>query len=56
MNQIWDMPTTVLYNDKKYELYFRNKREIAIAESEPYQLTLIDFVHDKYEGTQTPRF
>ena len=56
VNQIWDMPTTVLYNDKKYELYFRNKREIAVAESgEPYQLTLIDFVHDKYEGTQTPK-
>ena len=50
------MPTTVLYNDKKYELYFRNKREIAVAESgEPYQLTLIDFVHDKYEGTETPK-
>ncbi|MFL2860500.1 MAG: cytochrome c biogenesis protein ResB [Pontiellaceae bacterium] len=56
VNQIWDMPTTVLYKGRAYELYFRNRREPALAESgSPYAVTLLDFVHERYEGTQTPK-
>lgn len=56
VNQIWDMPTTVVYEGRAYELYFRNRREPAVDESgSPYALTLLDFVHERYEGTQTPK-
>ena len=56
VNQIWDMPTTVRYKERAYELYFRNRREPAITESgSPYAVTLLDFVHERYEGTQTPK-
>ena len=56
VNQIWDMPTTVRYEERAYELYFRNRREPAITESgSPYSVTLLDFVHERYEGTQTPK-
>ena len=56
VNQIWDMPTTVLYEERAYELYFRNRREPAVDESgSPYAVTLLDFVHERYEGTQTPK-
>jgi hypothetical protein len=56
VNQIWDMPTTVRYEEREYELYFRNRREPALSESgAPYAVTLLDFVHERYEGTQTPK-
>jgi hypothetical protein len=56
VNQIWDMPTTVRYEGREYELYFRNRREPALSESgSPYAVTLLDFVHERYEGTQTPK-
>ena len=56
VNQIWDMPTTVRYEGREYELYFRNRREPALSESgAPYAVTLLDFVHERYEGTQTPK-
>ncbi|MFL2876580.1 MAG: cytochrome c biogenesis protein ResB [Pontiellaceae bacterium] len=56
VNQIWDMPTTVDYKGRAYELYFRNRREPAADESgSPYAVTLLDFVHERYEGTQTPK-
>jgi hypothetical protein len=56
VNQIWDMPTTVRYEGREYELYFRNRREPALSESgSPYAVTLLDFLHERYEGTQTPK-
>ena len=56
VNQIWDMPTTVVYEGRAYELYFRNRREPAVDESgSPYAVTLLNFVHERYEGTQTPK-
>ena len=56
VNQIWDMATTVRSAGREYELYFRNRREPALSESgAPYAVTLLDFVHERYEGTQTPK-
>ena len=56
VNQVWDMPTRVTVDGREYELYFRNRREPAVSESgAPYAVTLLDFVHERYEGTQTPK-
>ena len=56
VNQIWDMPTRVDVDGKSYVFYFRNRREPAVSLSgEPYSVALLDFVHERYEGTQTPK-
>ena len=56
VNQVWDMPTRVQVKGRAFELYFRNRREPAVSESgAPYAVTLLDFVHERYEGTQTPK-
>ena len=56
VNQIWDMPTRVAVDGNEYVIYFRNAREPAVSESgAPYSVALLDFVHERYEGTQTPK-
>lgn len=56
VNLTWDMPTTFSVNGKNYTAYFRFRREYARAPSgNPYSIKLLDFVHEKYEGTQTPK-
>jgi hypothetical protein len=56
VNRSWDMPTNFSVGDKDYTAYFRFKREYAKAPSgNPYSIKLLDFVHEKYEGTQMPK-
>jgi hypothetical protein len=56
VNRSWDMPTTFSVAGKDYTAYFRFKREYAKAPSgHAYSIKLLDFVHEKYEGTQTPK-
>ncbi|VGO16736.1 hypothetical protein PDESU_05327 [Pontiella desulfatans] len=56
VNRSWDMPTTFSAGGKDYTAYFRFKREYAKAPSgNPYSIKLLEFVHEKYEGTQTPK-
>ena len=56
VNRAWDMPTTVNVGDKSYTVYFRFRREYLRSDSgNPYSIKLLDFVHEKYEGTQMPK-
>jgi hypothetical protein len=56
VNHAWDMPTTIRVGDKSYTVYFRFHREYLRSPSgNPYSMKLLDFVHDKYEGTQMPK-
>jgi hypothetical protein len=56
VNRSWDMPTNFTVDGKSYTAYFRFRREYAKAPSgNPYSIQLVDFVHEKYEGTQTPK-
>jgi hypothetical protein len=45
-----DRPQVVTVNNKTYELYFRPRRIYK-----PYTLHLIDFNHEVYPGTDTPK-
>jgi hypothetical protein len=56
VNRAWDMPTRIKLADREYEVYFRFKREyLKSASGNPYSIKLLDFVHEKYEGTQMPK-
>ncbi|MDF7808730.1 cytochrome c biogenesis protein ResB [Pontiellaceae bacterium B12219] len=56
VNRSWDMPTNFTVDGKNYTAYFRFGREYAKAPSgNPYSIQLLDFVHEKYEGTQMPK-
>jgi len=56
VNRAWDMPTNFTVDGKSYTAYFRFRREYARAPSgNPYSIQLLDFVHEKYEGTQMPK-
>ena len=56
VNQIWDMPNLIAHADKSYRVYFRNQREFAYAPSgNEFSVQLLNFVHEKYQGTQTPK-
>lgn len=56
VNRAWDMPTTISADGRNFTAYFRFGREYARSPSgNPYSITLLDFVHEKYEGTQTPK-
>jgi hypothetical protein len=56
VNRNWDMPTRIKLADREYEVYFRFKREYLKSPSgNPYSIKLLDFVHEKYEGTQMPK-
>jgi len=45
-----DEPQTFDYNGKHYEIALRPVRYYK-----PYQITLLDFSHDKYAGTELPK-
>ncbi len=56
VNQSWDMPTNFTVDGKDYTAYFRFKREYLTSPSgNPFSIKLLDFVHEKYEGTQMPK-
>jgi hypothetical protein len=56
VNRAWDRPTKFSVGGKDYTAYFRFKREyLASASGSPYSIQLLDFVHEKYEGTQMPK-
>lgn len=56
VNRNWDMPTNIKVGDKTYSIYFRYRREYITSPSgNPYSIKLLDFVHEKYEGTQMPK-
>jgi hypothetical protein len=51
-----DMPTRFSVDGKSYTAYLRNKREYTRSPNgNSYSIKLLDFVHEKYEGTQTPK-
>jgi hypothetical protein len=50
------MPTRIKLVDQEYEVYFRFRREYLTSPSgSPFSIKLLDFVHEKYEGTQMPK-
>lgn len=56
VNYSWDMPTTIRAGGKEFKTYFRFRREYLTSPSgNPYSIKLLDFVHEKYEGTQMPK-
>jgi hypothetical protein len=56
VNRAWDMPQTIVVDGKTYTVYLRSRREyLASPSGNPYSIKLIDFVHEKYEGTQMPK-
>lgn len=56
VNQAWDMPTRIRAADREYKVYLRLAREYLVSPSgHPYSMKLLDFVHEKYEGTQMPK-
>ncbi len=56
VNRAWDMPTTINAGGKEYTAYLRFRREyLRSGSGNPYSIKLLDFVHEKYEGTQMPK-
>jgi hypothetical protein len=56
VNRSWDMPTRIQAGEREYNVYFRFRREyLASPSGNPYSIQLLDFVHEKYEGTQMPK-
>ena len=56
VNRTWDMPQTLVAGGKSFTVYLRSRREYLSSPSgNPYAITLLDFVHEKYEGTQMPK-
>jgi hypothetical protein len=56
VNRVWDMPQTIVAGGKTYTVYLRSRREYLTSPSgNPYSIKLLDFVHEKYEGTQMPK-
>ena len=56
VNQAWDMPQMIQVEGRSYKVYFRSRREYLTSPSgNPYSIKLLDFVHEKYEGTQMPK-
>ena len=56
VNQVWDLPNEYITSNTKFKFYLRNEREFTKSGSgNSYSIELLDFVHDKYEGTQTPK-
>jgi len=56
VNRTWDMPTTFRVGDQDYTAYLRYRREYLRSNSgSPFSIKLLDFVHETYEGTKTPK-
>ncbi len=48
-----DLPVKIHAGGKHYSAYLRSKREyLRSPNGNPYSIKLLDFVHEKYEGTQ----
>jgi hypothetical protein len=50
VRRMWDVPQQVEVGGKSYTLYFRPQRWYK-----PYSLQLLDFKHETYIGTDTPK-
>ena len=56
VNRAWDRPTRISVDGKEYTAYFRFAREyLRSTTGNPYTIKLLDFKHEKYEGTQMPK-
>jgi hypothetical protein len=56
VNHSWDMPTMIRAGGREFKTYFRFRREYLTSPTgNPYSIKLLDFVHEKYEGTQMPK-
>ncbi|HSR87550.1 MAG TPA: cytochrome c biogenesis protein ResB, partial [Pontiella sp.] len=56
VNRAWDRPTLIRAAGREYTAYFRFAREyLRSTTGSPYTITLLDFKHEKYEGTQMPK-
>lgn len=56
VNRSWDMPQSLHLAGRTYTVYLRPKREYLVSPSgNPYTIELLDFVHERYEGTQMPK-
>jgi hypothetical protein len=56
VSRSWDMPTSFSVGGKDYIAYLRYRREYLRSNSgSPFSIKLLDFVHETYEGTQTPK-
>jgi hypothetical protein len=56
VNRAWDMPTSFSIDGRDYTAYFRFAREyLRSTTGSPYTIKLLDFKHEKYEGTQMPK-
>jgi len=56
VNGAWDMPTTIDVGGRTYTVYFRYAREyLRSTTGNPFSITLLDFKHERYEGTQMPK-
>jgi len=56
VNRAWDMPTRISAGGREITAYYRFAREyLRSTTGSPYTITLLDFKHEKYEGTQMPK-
>jgi hypothetical protein len=56
VQRAWDMPTEIRVGERTFEVYLRYRREYLVSPSgHPFSIKLLDFVHETYEGTQTPK-
>jgi hypothetical protein len=56
VNRAWDRPNRIRVGDREYTAYFRFAREyLRSITGNSYTITLLDFKHDRYEGTQMPK-
>ena len=56
VNRAWDMPTRIMVDGREYIVYLRYAREyLRSTKGNPFSVTLLDFKHEKYEGTQMPK-
>ncbi len=56
VNRAWDMPTQITVDGRQFTAYFRFAREyLRSTTGSPYSITLLDFKHERYEGTQMPK-
>ena len=56
VNRAWDRPTMFSVDGRDYTAYLRFAREyLRSTTGSPYTITLLDFKHEKYEGTQMPK-
>jgi hypothetical protein len=56
VNRAWDLPTHLDAAGRHFDAYYRFRREYLRSPSgSPYSMTLLDFKHERYEGTQMPK-